>query len=193
MVNGFLSVYYRWLLGDDAFRFLELVNKSQLLSNLLGGGVAGGLIFLYAHKLEDKIREEIRKAEAEKQLNSLGTELMHNIYLARKAIEKEQEYMKTDRILFADYKTNCMESFLYTRPLMADQAFYTTLDALTIMLEVDNQLLHSVRTKSDARVILPNKTQFFKNAKVVEKKLNDFFKKLEELTQIEGYYLFTAN
>ncbi|MCL4416579.1 MAG: hypothetical protein M1365_07785, partial [Actinobacteria bacterium] len=117
--------------------------NGQLLANIIGGFIATLLAFLF---IENRLRRSINLNEKIRMTNNLLGDLEFNFWLANELIDKESEYLKSNRITYANYKTKAIEDFLYQRPIDKNDDVYRNVRILlNRILEVDNELLNNIR------------------------------------------------
>ncbi|MEK7543564.1 MAG: hypothetical protein AAB557_01715 [Patescibacteria group bacterium] len=143
----------------------DLLN-GQFIANIIGGFIATFLVFLF---IESRLRNSINLNEKIRMINNLLGDLEFDTWLANELIEKKDEYLKSNKITYASYKTRAIEDFLYQRPIDNDDAYRNIRILLNRILEVDNELLNNIRNgNGDAQ---ENKKTVIKNANAVKKML----------------------
>jgi len=146
-------------------QFWEFLN-GQLIANVVGGFIATFFVFLF---IENRLRNSLNLSEKNRMINNLLGDLEFDSWLANELIEKKDEYLKSNKITYASYKTRAIEDFLYQRPIDNDDAYRNIRILLNRILEVDNELLNNIRNgNGDAQ---ENKKTVIKNADVVKKML----------------------
>jgi hypothetical protein len=141
--------------------------NGQLIANIVGGFFATFFVFLL---LESRLRKTINLNEKIRKINNLLGDLEFDLWLANELIRKKDEYLKSNQITYASYKTKAIEDFLYQRPIDNYPDFYKNIRVLlNRMLEVDNELLNNIRnSQGDSK---ENKEVVLKNASAVQKTL----------------------
>lgn len=141
--------------------------NGQLIANIVGGFIATLFVFLL---IENRLRNSLNLNEKIRMINNLLGDLEFNLWLANELTAKKDEYLKSNRITYASYKTKAIEDFLYQRPLDKNDDVYKNIRILlNRILEVDNELLNNIRNGPGN--VQENKKTVIKNAGAVIKML----------------------
>lgn len=141
--------------------------NGQFIANIVGGLISTLFVFLF---IENRLRNAIDLNEKIRLINNLSGDLDFDLWLANELINKKEEYLKSNKITYASYKTKAIEDFLYQRPIDKNDDFYRNIRILlNRVLEVDNELLNNIRNgMGDGQ---ENKRVVLKNANVVQETL----------------------
>lgn len=115
--------------------------------------------------LEKSFAEIIDYNNNLKSIIAVSGDLAFNKRLAQELINNRDEYLKSDTIIYTNYKTKAIDEFIYSRPFSFDSDLYFKLQELNYrMFEVNNKFLEQVRNGHN-----DNKERVLNNAIEVNK------------------------
>lgn len=180
----------------DATTFTSLMERAwqelngQLIANIVGGFIATLFVFLL---IENRLRNSLNLNEKIRMINNLLGDLEFNLWLAKELTAKKDEYLKSNTITYASYKTKAIEDFLYQRPIDKNDDVYRNIRILlNRILEVDNELLNNIRNGPGN--VQENKKTVIKNAGAVIKMLKTDIRMIKNIKSNlagGGFSIFT--